>query len=71
MAEPENIADYLELYLKKKMPLSGKALINAGPTHEHIDPVRFLGNSSGKMGTAIAAAARDLGAQVKIVLGLP
>ena len=71
MAEPENIAEYLELYLEKKMPLSGKqVLINAGPTHEHIDPVRFLGNnSSGKMGTALAAAARDLGARVKLVLG--
>ena len=35
-----------------------QVLINAGPTHEHIDPVRFLGNnSSGKMGTALAAAA--------------
>ena len=71
MAEPEAIADHLEGYLKASLPLSGKkVLINAGPTHEHIDPVRFLGNnSSGKMGAALAAAARDLGADVHLILG--
>ena len=71
MAEPEAIADHLEEYLSSTLPLYGKkVLINAGPTHEHLDPVRFLGNnSSGKMGAAIAAAARDLGADVHLVLG--
>ena len=71
MAEPEAIADHLEEYLSSTLPLYGKkVLINAGPTHEHIDPVRFLGNnSSGKMGAAIAAAARDLGGNVHLVLG--
>lgn len=71
MAEPEAIADHLEDYLKASLPLSGKrVLINAGPTHEHIDPVRFLGNnSSGKMGAALAAAANNLGASVHLVLG--
>jgi len=71
MAEPEAIADHLEEYLRSTLPLYGKkVLINAGPTHEHLDPVRFLGNnSSGKMGAAIAAAARDLGADVRLVLG--
>ena len=71
MAEPEAIAHHLEEYLKASLPLAGqKVLINAGPTHEHIDPVRFLGNnSSGKMGAALAAAARDLGASVHLVLG--
>lgn len=71
MAEPEAIADHLEEYLCSTLPLFGKkVLINAGPTHEHLDPVRFLGNnSSGKMGSAIAAAARDLGANVHLVLG--
>ncbi len=71
MAEPENIANFVERELKKRLPLSGKqVLINAGPTHEHLDPVRFLGNnSSGKMGAALAAAARDLGADVRVVLG--
>jgi len=71
MAESEAIADHLEEYLRSTLPLFGKkVLINAGPTHEHLDPVRFLGNnSSGKMGAAIAAAARDLGADVRLVLG--
>ncbi|MBA4737560.1 MAG: bifunctional phosphopantothenoylcysteine decarboxylase/phosphopantothenate--cysteine ligase CoaBC [Cryomorphaceae bacterium] len=71
MAEPEAIADHLEQYLRSTLPLFGKkVLINAGPTHEHLDPVRFLGNnSSGKMGSAMAAAARDLGANVHLVLG--
>jgi len=71
MAEPEAIADHLEGYLKASLPLAGqKVLINAGPTHEHIDPVRFLGNnSSGKMGASLAAAARDLGADVHLILG--
>ena len=71
MAEPEAIADHLEEYLSSTLPLFGKkVLINAGPTHEHLDPVRLLGNnSSGKMGAAIATAARDLGADVRLVLG--
>ena len=45
-------------------------LINAGPTHEAIDPVRFIGNhSSGKMGVALATAAADCGASVHLVAG--
>ncbi|TWG85904.1 phosphopantothenoylcysteine decarboxylase/phosphopantothenate--cysteine ligase [Luteimonas sp. J16] len=52
-------------------PLSGRrVLVSAGPTYEDIDPVRFLGNrSSGKMGFAIAAAARARGAEVVLVAG--
>jgi len=52
-------------------PLSGKRiLINAGPTREPIDPVRFISNhSSGKMGIALADAAKSLGAEVTLVLG--
>ena len=52
-------------------PLAGRrVLVSAGPTFEDIDPVRFLGNrSSGKMGYAVAAAARALGAQVVLVSG--
>lgn len=71
MAEPEHIANALEDYLASKSPLHGKkVLVNAGSTHEHIDPVRFLGNnSSGKMGTALAQAAKSLGADVELVLG--
>jgi len=51
--------------------LKGKRiLINAGPTQENIDPVRFISNhSSGKMGIAIADAAADAGAEVELILG--
>lgn len=52
-------------------PLSGRhVLVTAGPTHEPIDPVRFIGNrSSGKQGFAIAAAAAALGARVTLIAG--
>lgn len=52
-------------------PLAGRhALVTAGPTHEPIDPVRFIGNhSSGKQGFAIAAALAGLGARVTLVAG--
>ena len=52
-------------------PLAGKrVLITAGPTREHLDPVRFLSNpSSGKMGLALADVARAKGASVTVVLG--
>ena len=71
LAEPEHIVEAIEAELVKSLPLSGKqVLINAGPTHEHIDPVRFIGNnSSGRMGVTIAQAARKLGANVSLVLG--
>jgi len=71
LAEPEHIVEAIEAELAKSLPLSGKqVLINAGPTHEHIDPVRFIGNnSSGRMGEAIAQAARKLGAEITLVLG--
>ena len=53
------------------MPLAGKrVLITSGPTHEPIDPVRYLANrSSGKQGYALAAAAQRLGAEVTLVSG--
>lgn len=58
---------------KKKVdgPLSGKkVMITAGPTREYIDPVRFISNpSSGKMGIAMAEAARNLGAEVTLLHG--
>ena len=71
MEEPEVIVQQLEAYFKAQQPLYGrKVLVNAGPTHEHIDPVRFLGNnSSGRMGVALAQAAFRLGANVTLVLG--
>ena len=52
-------------------PLTGKhVLVTSGPTHEPIDPVRYIANrSSGAQGTAIAAALRDLGASVSFVTG--
>ena len=52
-------------------PLAGKhVLVTSGPTHEPIDPVRYIANrSSGAQGTAIAAALRDLGARVTFVTG--
>lgn len=71
MAEPEHIIDFIKKELEKKLPLSGKkVLVNAGPTYEAIDPVRFIGNrSSGKMGMAIADEFAKMGADVTLVLG--
>jgi phosphopantothenoylcysteine decarboxylase/phosphopantothenate--cysteine ligase len=74
MAEPEEIVkEIISLFSKKKSrkPLKGKkVLINAGPTREPLDPVRYISNySSGKMGVALADAAADYGAMVELVLG--
>ena len=74
MAEPEEIVkEITDFFTKKKRnkPLKGKQLlINAGPTREPIDPVRFISNySSGKMGIALADTAAELGASVDLVLG--
>ena len=71
MQEPDQIVDFLEHDLSSKMPLLGiKILVTAGPTHEPLDPVRYIGNySSGKMGYAIANEAASLGAEVILVSG--
>lgn len=71
MAEPENIVTAIEKYLSSNLPLSGKkVLINAGPTYEAIDPVRFIGNrSSGKTGVLLADEFCNQGAEVTLVLG--
>ncbi|MEL0275231.1 MAG: bifunctional phosphopantothenoylcysteine decarboxylase/phosphopantothenate--cysteine ligase CoaBC [Flavobacteriaceae bacterium] len=71
MMEPEDIIATLTSQLEKDAPLYGKSvLITAGPTHEAIDPVRFIGNhSSGKMGFALAEEAARLGAKVVLVSG--
>ncbi len=73
MAEPVEIADAVEAYFAKTAagPLTGKRiLVTAGPTHESLDPVRYIANrSSGKQGYAIAAALRNLGADVILVTG--
>lgn len=71
MPEPEELHDYLVDFFSSKESLSGKkVLVTAGPTYEHIDPVRFIGNhSSGKMGFAIAEALASKGARVDLVTG--
>ncbi len=71
MAEPEKIVDIIGAYFETNLALKGKnALVTAGPTHEAIDPVRFIGNhSSGKMGYAIAEELAERGAKVKLVSG--
>ena len=80
MAEPESgVGRLLEPHeivaglaaARGPQPLAGqRVLVSAGPTFEDIDPVRFIGNrSSGRMGFAVAAAARDAGAQVTLVAG--
>jgi phosphopantothenoylcysteine decarboxylase/phosphopantothenate--cysteine ligase len=70
MLEPEQLADAV-LTAPLPQTLAGKrVVITAGPTQEKIDPVRYISNhSSGKMGYAIAEAARDLGADVILVSG--
>jgi phosphopantothenoylcysteine decarboxylase/phosphopantothenate--cysteine ligase len=71
MAEPEEILAAMEAVLSEGRDLAGRRiLVTAGPTHEPIDPVRFIGNrSSGKMGYAIAEEARARGADVVLVRG--
>jgi len=70
MAEPEAIFAAITAALTDG-PLKGRhVLVTSGPTHEPIDPVRYIANrSSGAQGTAIAAALRDLGAKVTFVTG--
>lgn len=71
MSEPEEIASVALSLLSFDCDLDGLSfLITAGPTHEAIDPVRFIGNrSSGKMGIELARAAASRGAHVDLVLG--
>ena len=70
MSEPLEIVDAIAAHFSPR-PLAGhKVLVTSGPTHEPIDPVRYIANrSSGAQGTAIAAALRDLGADVRVVTG--
>ena len=70
LAEPSDIVE-AAARLRSPQDLAGRAVvITAGPTHEAIDPVRYLGNrSSGKMGYALAAAAARRGAAVTLVAG--
>ena len=71
MLEPQELADRVAELLPRDGPLRGRrVLITAGPTRERIDPVRFISNrSSGKMGFAVAQAAREAGAEVVLISG--
>jgi phosphopantothenoylcysteine decarboxylase / phosphopantothenate---cysteine ligase len=73
MEEPEAIVEVIRqmnTVPSKKKLLNKRVLVTAGPTHENIDPVRFIGNrSSGKMGFAIAEAFAAEGAKVHLVTG--
>ena len=74
MEEPEKIVEVLDRFFSvegTEQDLAGKRiLITAGPTHEKIDPVRFIGNySSGKMGFALAEECQRRGAEVTLIAG--
>ncbi len=70
MAEPETIADALAALLRPRDLTGLRIIVSAGPTIEDLDPVRFLGNrSTGRMGYALAEAARDRGAEVTLITG--
>ena len=71
MLEPQEIIENIITFFNPKLSLKGRrVLITAGPTHEAIDPVRFIGNySSGKMGFALAKVAAKLGAEVILISG--
>ncbi len=71
MADPEDIVRAVEATLKRSRSLTGRrAMVTSGPTHEPVDPVRYLGNrSSGKQGHAIAAALAAAGADTVLVSG--
>ncbi|WFE84015.1 bifunctional phosphopantothenoylcysteine decarboxylase/phosphopantothenate--cysteine ligase CoaBC [Parabacteroides chongii] len=71
MEEPDKIIAVLEEFFASRTVLEKKKIvITAGPTHEKIDPVRFIGNySSGKMGFALAEACAQQGAEVTLIAG--
>jgi phosphopantothenoylcysteine decarboxylase/phosphopantothenate--cysteine ligase len=71
LPEPEAILSALDAILTRDLPLKGKrVVVTAGPTREHIDAVRFISNpSTGKMGVAMAEAAKALGADVTLIHG--
>lgn len=71
MLEPEEMVSKVVSFFNPTLELKGKkVLITAGPTHEAIDPVRFIGNhSSGKMGYALAEVAFKMGAAVTLISG--
>lgn len=72
LADPASIVETVERLFARAGDLDGlQVVVSAGGTREPIDPVRFIGNrSSGKMGVAIAEAARDRGASVTLIAGV-
>ncbi len=71
MVEPERLLQELAVLFVPPLLRGVQVMVTAGPTLEEIDPVRYLGNrSSGRMGYALAAAARDAGADVILVSGV-
>ncbi len=70
MAEPMEIVAAVEAALSDGLLAGRHVLVTSGPTHEPIDPVRYIANrSSGAQGTALAAALRDMGARVSFITG--
>lgn len=70
LPDPADIFDFAEPLVGTQELAGKKVLVTAGPTREELDPVRYLGNhSSGKMGYAVARAARNRGARVVLVSG--
>jgi len=70
MLEPEEIVAEIEAFFQPKLLAGKRVVVTAGPTEEPIDPVRVITNaSSGKMGYAVARAAREAGARVTLVSG--
>jgi len=70
MLEPEEIVEEIEAFFQPKLLAGKRVLVTAGPTEEAIDPVRAITNaSSGRMGYAVARAAREAGAKVTLVSG--
>ena len=71
LADPEEILRSVKVYFGENSPLAGRtALVTSGPTHEPIDPVRYIANrSSGRQGHAIAAALANKGAKTTLISG--
>lgn len=70
LLEPEQIIALLSQLMVPKRLVGNRVVVTAGPTHEPIDPVRYIGNrSSGKMGFELACAAAEAGAEVILITG--
>jgi phosphopantothenoylcysteine decarboxylase/phosphopantothenate--cysteine ligase len=70
MLEPGQLVDAVAAHFTGGLLSGANVLVTAGPTHEHIDPVRFISNrSSGRMGYAVARAAQEAGAAVTLISG--